>query len=195
MDGRYKRTVAPTVDPITLSEAKDQCSISGTEDYDTYLAALIDRATETIEKHLDRQILTSTWTLSLDAFPDEVRILKPPVTAVSSVVYTDTAGDDQTLSSANYQTDFSTQDGVARISPAYGLTWPSTRAVYNAVVVTFVCGYADAASVPYTLKHAVAFLVAHWFRQREPVVVGTIASTLPIGIEVLLATGDWGAYS
>ena len=115
---------------------------------------------------------------------------------MTSIAYTDSAGDAQTLAAANYQTSLSTNDGPARIKSAYGLTWPATRGdTYGAVVVTFVAGYADATAVPLTIKHATAFLVAHWFRQRESVIVGTISSELPEGLEMLLAVEDWGAYA
>lgn len=200
MEGRYKQTVAPTLLPnmhvLTLAAAKTHCSVTGTNDYDDYILALISRASETIEKHTDRQLMPATWTLTFDAFPSEITIHKPPVTSITSITYTDDAGDAQTLSSSYYQTDFATKDGPSRIKPAYGYTWPSTRSGdYNAVVVTFIAGYTNAASVPLTTRHAVAFLVAHWFKQREPVVVGMNVSKLPLGIEILLAMEDWGSYS
>jgi uncharacterized phiE125 gp8 family phage protein len=37
-----------------------------------------------------------------------------------------------------------------------------------------------------TLRTAMKFLVAHWYRNREAVVVGTITSTLPIAVEALI---------
>lgn len=196
MASSYKRTVAPESDPITQAEAKTHCSIAGTTDHDDYIDALIDRATNAIEKRLDRQMLKATWTLTLDGFPAEILISKPPVSEISSITYTDTAGDGQTYSSDYYQTDLATEDGPARIKPISGQTWPNTKTgTYGTVVVTFVCGYADAASVPLALKHAVAFLVAHWFRQREPVIMGTIVAKMPAGLEMLLSLEDWGAYA
>jgi len=196
MAGSYKQTVAPTLDPITRDEAKTHCSIAGTTDHDDYIDALIDRATNAIEKRLDRQILSATWTLTLDGFPNEIVIHKPPVSSITSIVYTDTAGDDQTLSTDDYQTDLSTQDGPARIKPVSGVTWPNTKTgTYGTVVVTFVCGYTTAAHVPLALKHAVAFLVAHWFRQREPVITGTTVANMPAGLEMLLSLEDWGGYA
>jgi uncharacterized phiE125 gp8 family phage protein len=196
MEGTYTRTVAATLKPITLDEAKAHCSVSGTSDHDEYLTALIDRATEAVELHTSRQIMPATWTLILEGFPAEITIHKPPVSAISSVAYVDTAGDSQTFSSDYYQTDLANANGPARIKPAYGYNWPSTRSgEYAAVTVTFTTGYATASVVPPTLKHAVSFIVAHWFAQREPVVVGMTASKLPTGLEVLLSLDDWGMYA
>ena len=196
MHGIYKRTVAPTATPITTAEAKTQCAIaSGIEDHDDYIDALIDRATEAIEKHCNIQMLSATWTLVLDTFPTEIVIVKPPVTAISSIGYTDTSGTAQTLSASAYQTSLSTEFAPARIKPAVGYNWPNTQTdAYEAVTVTFTCGYAEAADVPLTLKHAVAFLVAHWFRNRESVADRTI-SKIPDGLEMLLSLEDWGAYA
>ena len=193
---QYNRTVAPTADPITLPEAKAHCNVAGTDEYDDYLAQLIGRATDVVEKRLGRQIMPATWTLSLDAFPNEILIGRPPVTAVSSIQYYDTAGDLQTLAANQYQTDFSSPDAPARIKPAVGLTWPATQSgTYGAVVVTFAAGYADQASVPLAMKHAIAFLVAHWFSSREPIVTGTIVAEIPAGLEMLLSLEDWGGYA
>jgi uncharacterized phiE125 gp8 family phage protein len=192
---RYKQTVAPTLTPITLDEAKAQCAVSGMDDHDAYIASLIERATDVIGKRIGRQVMSATWTLTLDGFSDEIVIDVIPVSGITSVAYTDVDGDSQTWTAAYYQTDLSTNDGCARIKPAYGYTWPLTRAdVYGSVVVTFTAGYTTQAAVPLGLKHAVAFLVGHWFANREPVVMGTDVRKLPEGIEMLLALEEWGNY-
>jgi len=196
MRGRYKQTTAPTAWPITLADAKTQCFIGDVTDHDADLNNLIQVATLAVEKRIDRQIMPATWTLTYDGFPSEIRIEKPPVTAVSSITYTDENGDSQTVSSSAYQVDLSTEDAAARVMPAYGEVWPWTQSdTYGTVVVTFASGYASAAAVPLTIKHAIAFLVAHWWRNREPVVVGTIVSNLPSGLEMLLSLDDWGHYT
>lgn len=196
MNGTYKQTVAPTLWPITLDEAKTQCFVTGTTDHDMDLANLIKVATVAVEKHLNRQLLPATWTLTMDQFPDVILLDLPPVTAISSIYYKNSEGTNTLLGATLYQTDLSTQDGPARIMPAYGQTWPDTRLdTYGAVVVTFTAGYASAALVPLSIKHAIAFLVAHWWRNREPVVIGTISSDLPAGVDYLLSLADWGAYA
>ena len=196
MEGTYKQTVAPTLRAVTLDEAKMQCNVTGTNDHDDYLDMLILHAAECVGLYTNRQVMEATYELSLDAFPGEIKIFKPPVSAISSITYIDTDGDEQTLSSSYYQTSLTTNDGPARIKSAYGYTWPSTRSgEYDAVTVTFVAGYDDVSDVPRPIKHAILFLVAHWFAQREPVIVGTISAELPMGVEMLLSLQDWGAYA
>jgi uncharacterized phiE125 gp8 family phage protein len=49
-------------------------------------------------------------------------------------------------------------------------------------------GYgATAASVPQPLKQAIMLLAAHWNEHREPVLTGGNPTTLPFGIECLIA--------
>lgn len=192
----YARTVAPTELPVTLDVVKEQCSLVGVDDHDGYVAGLIESATATIEKRIGRQIMPATWTLTLDCFPDEIVVGKLPVSAVSKIEYYDTAGVKQTLAAANYQVDLASPDEPARIKPAYGLVWPSTRSdYYGAVIVTFTAGYATAAAVPPPIKHAVMFLVAHWFDSHEPVILGTIIATVPNSLDMLLSLEDWGGYA
>ena len=189
----YKRTVDPTLEPVTLDEVKTHCAVSGDE-HDGYLAKLIARATETIEKLVGRQIMPATWTLTMGCFPSEILLGRPPVSTVTSIAYYDAMGVLRTLAVTQYQVDMSTQDGPARIKPAYGLVWPSTQSdTYNAVVVTFTAGYASAAVVPLAIKHAVAFLVAHWFASREPAAESPLSS-IPNGLAMLLSLEDWGGY-
>jgi len=192
---RYKQTVGPTLNAVSLDEIKAHVGAEGYDDYDNLLATLRDRATEAVGKRCRRQVMSATFTLTLDSFPSEIVIDTAPVTAVSSIAYTDTAGDAQTLSSDEYQTDISTNDGPAMIMPAEGYSWPSTQAsTYGTVVVTFTAGYASASAVPDTIKHEICMMVAHWFAQREGIVVGSIAAEIPQGIEMLSALNDTGAY-
>ena len=194
---RYKQTVAPvdTLVAATLDDVKDHTGLDGYNEYDNLLAALRDHATDAVGKRCKRQILNSTWTLILDRFPAEIVIDKVPVTSITSIAYTDVDGDSQTLSSASYQTDLSTNDGPARIKPIESGVWPDTQgSTYGTVTVTFQAGYLLAADVPDTVKHEILMMTADWFRNRESDVVGTIVSKLPDGIEMLSALNETGAY-
>ena len=86
---------------------------------------------------------------------------------MTTLEYIDTAGETQTLDSANYDVD--TDAEPARIKPAYGLSWPSTRDVIQAVILTYKAGYASADDVPEDIKHAIKLLVGHWYVHRESV--------------------------
>jgi uncharacterized phiE125 gp8 family phage protein len=194
--GSYTQTVAPTLWPISLDEAKALCSVAGSQDNDGLIGYLIGVATDAVERRLARQIMTSTWTLKFDGFPDEIIIDKPPVTEIVSIYYKDTAGATKLLAPANYQTRYAINNDPACITTAYGYSWPNTYpGSYDTVTVTFKSGYSSAGLVPPTIKHAVGFLVAHWFRNREPVTMNAQVDILPEALEMLFGLADWGMYS
>jgi uncharacterized phiE125 gp8 family phage protein len=169
----------PTVEPLTLAEAKDQARVPAalTAD-DTYIERLIRVARETVEYRTGRQLLTSTWDVYFDSFPEVLLIPYPPVQSVTTIKYLDSDGVQQTLSDTLYDEDLASQP--ARITPAYNESWPSIRTANNAVVVRCISGYGDAATdVPEQLRHAVALLVAHLYNVREPVTVGAVAHEIP----------------
>jgi len=56
-----------------------------------------------------------------------------------------------------------------------------------AVRIKFTAGYGAAGAVPSDLASALMLLVAHWDQNREPVVIGTIVSSVPLSVESLLA--------
>lgn len=195
---RYKQTVAPASNlvAVTVDEIKAHVALEGYDDYDNLLVSLRDHATDAVGKRCKRQILNSTWTLTLDGFPAEIEIDKVPVTSVTSVAYTDENGDAQTLvDGTDYQVDLSTFDGPARIKPIEGTTWPTTQTgTYGVVVITFQAGYLTRDAVLDTIKHEISMMAADWFRNRESDVVGLIVTKLPDGIEMLSSLNETGAY-
>ena len=176
ISGRYRQTVPPTSEPVTLDEARQQCSLQGNNSWDELLAGYISDARRVIERRHERQLLPATWTLSLDIFPDEIELRKTPVVTVSSITYVDQTGTMQTFDPAKYQVDIASPNQSARIRPVWGVIFPISRTGYmNAVVVTFTAGYAAAtdttdamkrAAVPSTYRRAILMFVKHMFEQR-----------------------------
>ena len=193
---QYKRTTTPTLVVVSLGDIKLHVGAEGYDEYDLLLTTLVERATEAVGKRCKREIQSATWTLTLDSFPAEILVDKVPVASITSIAYTDDAGDAQTLTAVtDYQTDLNSNDGPASIKPAYGTTWPTTRSdTYGAVVVTFVAGYATAAAVPQTIRHEIAMLAAEWFKHREDTTSMDV-NTTPAGLEMLSALNDTGAYA
>lgn len=180
------QTVAPAIEPVTLAEMQTQLRIDSGLD-DSTLSILITAARENVEHYQKRQHITATWAMTLDAFPSGDIVLPwPPLIAISSISYEDVAGATQTWLSANYQVDITGEYGT--VSPIPTATYPSTEAGRkNAVTVTYTAGYGTTASdVPQSTRLAVMMLGAHWYENREPVVVGTISSELPLHVKTLI---------
>lgn len=118
---------------------------------DGLLAMLIAAARAAAEHELGRYLVSQTVDLHLDEFPESNEIRLPPLQSVSSVTYVDSDGATQTLAADQYAVDSVSRP--ARIAPAYGVTWPATRAQAGAVRVRFLAGYGAAAAVPACVKH------------------------------------------
>lgn len=156
-----RRTVEPTLWPVTVDECKEELGIIDTTDtsQDVRLTRLIKEATAIVERDSRRQILTQTWQLSLDAFPcEEIELWRVPVASVAFVKYT-TDEELTTWATTNYATDLTSEP--ARIQPVSGTYWPGTDDCVNAVLVQWVAGYASAALVPHEIKAAVIAVVVH----------------------------------
>lgn len=163
---------------ITPEEARKHLSLPPDGGgHGEHVTRLIAAAIEAVERYCGRALLNQTWRLSIDSFPFctvgslptnhflEIVLPRPPLVSISSIQYDDENGDEQTLDTEQYRV--TTDREPARIAPAFGATWPTTRCQREAVRITFVAGYgATAASVPEPLRHAVLLIVGAWFNDR-----------------------------
>ena len=154
-----KPITAATELPITLAEAKAQANVIGTDD-DDKITAFIWAATAIAEQLTERAVTTQTGELTLDAFPDALKLTRTPVQSISSITYADAAGASTVLDSSAYALDNADAFGPAYVVPAYATSWPATRDQINAVAVRFVAGYASAAAVPPGIKNWIKLMVA-----------------------------------
>jgi uncharacterized phiE125 gp8 family phage protein len=187
----YDKTADPApLYPVSVDEAKVQCRYEGTDE-NTLFAQLIASETALYEATTGIQCLTATWVWRLDGFPDDSEALRPmkyPLSSVTSVQYVDTAGATQTMSSANYTLDAITQPG--RIALAYNESWPVTRDVIDAVIVTFVAGYGTTRNnVPGDIKRYLLRRVARAFDFRYN---GDTGNRSTVGAENIPDPFYWG---
>jgi uncharacterized phiE125 gp8 family phage protein len=181
-----KRTVGPTSEPVTLTEAKAHMRVDISDD-DTLISSLIQAAREYIEDATHRALITQTWRLSMDQWPcsDEILLPRPPLASVSSITYTNNANATTTLSSSVYSVDTDSEPG--RVKLVYGEDWPSdTLATTSPIKVTYVAGYGAASAVPQQFKQAILMLVAHWYENRETSMAGTIIRDVPFSVAALI---------
>lgn len=177
-------TTVPGEEPITLAEAKSHLRVT-TDDDNALLEALISAARQLVETHTNRALITQTWQWRLDTFPSwGLRIPHAPLVSVSSIQYVDGDGATQTLATTEYTVDAKSDPG--RITPAYGKSWPNTRWQMNAVIITFVAGYGNAAAVPYQIKQAMLLVLGELYERREAAIAGTIINEVPLGVRALL---------
>lgn len=179
---------------ITASEFKTHARVYHTQD-DTYIATLILVATQCIEHETRRALINRSFTLQLDGFPADGEIILPrsPLSTVSSVTYTDSAGATQTLSASDYNTY--SVNGVGRVMLKSTASWPSTQGTGNLdVSVNFTAGYgATSASVPVALKQAVLLQATHLYDNRTAVAPAQLYE-IPRAVERLVVQYHTGDY-
>ena len=195
IEGQLKSTVPPAVEPVTVAEAKQH--LVGFNDADALLIGdLIKRARAMVESDTGLAMIEQTYEYALPCWSRDlnqnyvVDLPRPPLRSVDSIQYYDAEGALQTLASTEYRT---ADHGLrARITEAYGKTWPAVE--YNrpdAIVVTFTAGvYTETDGVidPNSATHmaaryeiakqAILVMVDHLYRNRG-VVAPVQLSTIP----------------
>ena len=159
---------APAVEPVTLAEVKLHLRIDDNAD-DVLLGALITAARQHAEHDTRRALVTQTRKLVLDEFPSG---------AITSVLYIDPDGVERTLDAAGYKLDKITEP--CRLVPAYGTSWPATRAEINAVSVTYTCGFGAPEAVPESIKRWMLLRIGALYENREEVLTGRAITLAPL---------------
>lgn len=174
----------PAEEPITLQEAKEHLRLEHSLD-DGYVSALIQAARQYVEEVCWRGLVTQTWELILDGFPECGRVELPRgnLASVESVSYVDPAGAQQMLAASEYVADSASVPG--RIVLAHGRAWPSTRCQWDAVRVRYTVGWVPA-DVPRPVKQALLLLVSQMYEHRTPEVFGAL-SKVDFAVDALIA--------
>ncbi len=178
----------PTAEPVTLLQLRDHLEVVDPAKNE-YLEGLITVARQSLEEMTWSAFVTQTWDQWFDGFASPLRLSKPPVASITSVTYTDTAGDEQTLASSVYELGDDNGIGIVRLQADQ--EWVATQSHADVVKVRFATGVA-VASVKAGIKHAIKLLAAHLFENREPLVIGQriAVEQVPMTVRALI-----GPYS
>jgi uncharacterized phiE125 gp8 family phage protein len=176
-------TTPPSVEPISLAEAKAHVRVTHTDD-DTYIAKLISASRRLVEQCYDLCLLQQNWSLFLDQWPAGSVIALPlfPILSIADLlVY----GDDDvaaTIDHAHYYLDAAARP--SRLILRQGRSFPPAGRRANGIEVKLVAGFGTAANaVPETIKQALLIIIADWYASRGDVDAGA----LPLSAQSLLA--------
>lgn len=165
LDTISNNTATTYTDNIADSSLGAQAPTANTTT-DSMLSMFITAARQQVENLTRRALITQMWELYLDQFPVwELFLPKPVLQSVTSITYVDSNGVTQTLAADQYTVDIVSEPG--RITPAYGVVWPSTRWQTNSVCIRFVAGYGAAAAVPAAIKNWMLMRASTAFQNRE----------------------------
>jgi len=205
-----KQLSEPEVEPVSLAAAKGQVGLLPEQsDDDALLLRLISTGRRLVEQRLGTTLATRQFRATIVGDLDnhgqhhsyhhglyhehyhshnKLRIPLPPLLVDGTHPLAITVGG-VAVNPATYSIDSDSTPAVIRFT-----TWP-TFDDDTPLVVTFWAGPALAGRIEPAAESVILLYVAHGFKNREGVVVGTIASPLPMGIETLLASiSITGAY-
>ena len=154
-------------DVVTQTELKEHLRIDDSDE-DDLIEDYRDTAERLVENELSISLQSQTLILRLDRFPAwEIPLPMPPLISITSIAYTDVNGDSQTVTASEYTADATSTPG--NVHPAFGESWPSTRNIPNAVVITYIAGFANAAAVPPAIRSAIMLIGGELYENRERV--------------------------
>lgn len=175
----------PSLEPISLEEAKAHLRLAGSDD-DDYVSALIVAARLQVETAIRRVLIDQTWRIYRDDWPADGSIDLPiaPVRSIVEIVVYDVDGDPTTLAPTAWALDAASVPARLRLLG----TGPAPGRPLNGIEIDVVAGYGPSGvAVPQSLRLAIMMLVARWFENREGAGFGIVPSAVADAFEALVA--------
>ena len=179
----YEVKTVSTIDILTTAEVKAHLKVDTTAD-DTLIDNLRDAATNSAQEYTNRFFTSTTLTQYADKWSEIAELYKSPLQSITHIKYYDSDDSLQTLSSSVYNSDASAMP--ARIALAVNQSYPTTSDRIAAIRVEYIVGATAANLVDNAIKQAVLLTIGHWYQNREAVIVGRIATELPMAAKYLL---------
>lgn len=171
---QYIRTVAKVLS-AACAFGTTVIRLTSTIAEDDLLTDIIQAARENVEDITRRALLTQTWDYYLDSFPDDnfIKIPFGNLQSVTHVKYTDSDGDQTTMTVTDDYIVELNGDQCGRIVLPYSIPWPSfSKYTSNPVVIRFVAGWTTAASIPSKIRSAIKLICADLYSNREAQYIG-----------------------
>jgi uncharacterized phiE125 gp8 family phage protein len=163
---------APAELAVSLDDVKAQIRMETSfTAQDTMLTGYINAAIAFVEGICGRKLINQTWLLSLEP------VVYPPITvmlpfahaqSITSVVWKNQDGDEETIDADDYELIKVTDDRTAlRFADGFGFSEPGYHS--NPLSVTFVTGYGDTADdIPADIRLALLLAVSHYYTNGLP---------------------------
>ena len=180
-------TSGPAVEPISLEDAKLHSRVDGDSE-DLLIGSLLLAARLHIERNLDLALISQSWSLYLDQWPDAPFVELPlaPLISINAVRLYSATDTFVTLDPALFVTD--TASRRPRLARRDNQRWPLPGRPIKGIEIAFTAGFgASADDVPMPVRQAVRMLVAHWYEAREPVLLGEKSDPVPSTVSDLIA--------
>jgi uncharacterized phiE125 gp8 family phage protein len=180
----YKIVTGPSVEPLTLTQAKLFLRVDNSDE-DDLITAFIVAARQAAEEYLNQKLITHSMECYLDSFSPIMELDLGPVQSITTVKYYDADGDLQTLSSSNYNVDTVSQPARVQIDESVSI--PTVDDKINAVIIAYESGYGDTSvKVPSAIISAVMLILGDLYENRQDTIIGSQVNELPKGSKALL---------
>ncbi len=172
---------APAAEPLTLAEAKSFLRVEHNDD-DAVIASLITAARLHVESETRRALITQSWRMVRDAWPDNgwIAVTPTPLHSLIAARVYDAEGTAHALDLQHFVLDLAAS---ALAFAPWSLAAPGRAKA--GIELDLSVGFGAAGSdVPEPLRQAIRMLVAHWYENRG--VTGQSAP-LPVSVASLIA--------
>jgi uncharacterized phiE125 gp8 family phage protein len=176
----------PAAEPITLTQAKQFIRVEHDDD-DDVVSALIAGSRIHVEAQTRRALITQSWRLTRDVWPETgcLPVLPVPLQTLDAVRVYKSDGSTLAVDVAAFAADKAS--APARLSFMRGAL-PAPERPVSGIEIDVTCGYGDAPDdVPEPLRQAIRLLVAHWYENRGLVAIGHEIAVLPQTVAALIA--------
>lgn len=178
---------------ISVDEVKQHVVIETDRDNDL-LDMYIRAATRFAEERTNRVLQPNEYEFRTNKWLPYIVLPVVPVRAITSVMYMDAGGDEQTVPESEYYILSGTDGTQLHFIPGFDFPELFDRYPDNLIKVRFTAGAnQEGASgdiqgldVDPMDKLIVLVLTAHWYQNREPVRMGNIVNELPFSIKALI---------
>lgn len=161
----YKLITPPAVPAITLATAKAYLRVVGTTN-DTQITGIINGAIFQAQQYAFCQFINATWEKQFTDWPFEqvLTLGKGQVSSITSLVYNDINGTEQTWADTNYKLDNYSKPTLLKLIAD---SLPTLNVKNPYIRVRFVAGFGAAdTDVPEDVKDALALMVVEMYNTR-----------------------------
>jgi uncharacterized phiE125 gp8 family phage protein len=185
LHARLRRTVAPTVMPLELTDVVahlrlDPGAEQGAEA--PLLTGMLTAAVAHLQRHCSYAIMTQSWVLTLHGFPANYTGLDLPLPPFAALTSINVHGEPQDLG------DFLVERDDRAPSTLYpvGDLWPYALRAPQAIEIEFSCGRDDPDAIDQDIKQALLMAIAAWYENRETLTQFTLTPLIELGWDALL---------
>ncbi|MEZ0226540.1 MAG: head-tail connector protein [Alphaproteobacteria bacterium] len=162
---RLIETSPPTIEPLTLDEAKLHLRVTSTVE-DALITSLIITARQICESFTGLALIERDYSLYLSEWPEgDILLPLPPLVSVGLVNIYDAEGDATVFDAGNYTASDAGMPG--RIFLNDGIFPPQPGRAADGIEIQFTAGYGDTATdIPQPLIQGIKQLLAHLYENR-----------------------------